>query len=132
MFGHVHSDIFKQVGSMEDSTDPIGVIQVCGSITTWIGNNPAYCVYELDKETMLPVARRTYYFDLDKANETGTPEWVLLTDWTKDFGMDDLSPSSFKALSEKIGSNEDFTMDYLGRAWRRPNTYTSCNADCRK
>ena len=26
MFGHVHSDIYKQVGSIADRTDPIGVL----------------------------------------------------------------------------------------------------------
>ena len=73
MFGHVHHDIYKLVGSVEDSEDPIGVLQVCGAITTWVSNNPSYCVYELDKATMLPVSRKTYYFDVDSANETGSP-----------------------------------------------------------
>lgn len=131
MFGHVHSDIYKQVGSMEDSTDPVGVFQVCGAITTWTGNNPAYCVYELDKETMLPVSRQTYYFDLDDANATGTPEWKLLTDWVEDFEMEDMSPSSFKALSARMGSDEAFTIDYRDREYRLPGRYSDCDDDCR-
>lgn len=75
MYGHEHSDVYKQVGSIEDPADPIGVLQVCGAITTWIGNNPAYCIYEVDKETMLPVSRKTYWFDITEANETGEPNW---------------------------------------------------------
>ena len=75
LFGHTHRDIFKVVNSIEVSTTPIGVLTVCGSITTWLGGNPSYCVYELDKETLLPISRETYWFDIDKANETGEPEW---------------------------------------------------------
>ena len=95
MFGHVHTDNYKLVGSVEDSEEPIGVFQVCGSITTWVSINPSFCVYELDKATMLPVSRKTYYFDMDAANETGTPDWKVMTDWTTDLGLTDLSPASF-------------------------------------
>lgn len=118
MFGHVHTDIYKLSGSMDDATDPVGVIQVCGAITTWLGNNPAYCVYELDKATMLPVSRKTYYFDLDAANESGTPEWQLLTDWTSDFDLADLSPSSLNQLTQRMANDEQTTVDFLNRARR--------------
>ena len=116
---------------MADATEPIGVLQVCGAITTWLGNNPAYCVYELDKETMLPISRRTYYFDLEAANESGTPEWKLGTDWTVDFGMKDLSPSSFKAVTERLGEDEAFTVSYKDHKYRIPGHYNECDKSCR-
>ena len=75
LFGHTHRDIYKVVNSIEVSTMPVGVLTVCGSITTWLGANPSYCVYVLDKETLLPVSRKTYWFDIDKANETGEADW---------------------------------------------------------
>lgn len=131
MFGHVHSDIYKQVGSIADEKDPIGVLQVCGAITTWLGNNPAYCVYELDKETMLPVSRKTYYFDIDEANEIGSPDWHLLTDWTQDFEMDDLSPASFKKMTERLSSDEAYTIDFKDRQYRLPGRYSDCDQECR-
>lgn len=56
MFGHTHTDIFKSVLSFE-TNQPVGVLTVCGSMTTWGGLNPSFCVYELDKETLLPVTR---------------------------------------------------------------------------
>ena len=130
MFGHVHTDIYKLSGSMADVNDPVGVLQVCGAITTWLGNNPAYCVYELDKATMLPVSRKTYYFDLDSANETGTPEWQLLTDWTTDFDLPDLSPSSFSAFTKKLETEEMTTVDFLNRARRQPGGTSSCDDAC--
>ena len=130
MMGHVHTDIYKMVGSMRDAKDPIGVFQVCGAITTWLGNNPAYCVYELDKATMLPVSRKTYYFDLDEANETGTPEWKLLTDWTQDLGLKDLSPSEMKLLTDRMEADEMTTVDFLNRARRQPGGSSSCDEAC--
>ena len=117
---------------MADSTDPIAVLQVCGAITTWIGNNVAYCVYELDKETMLPVSRRTYYFEVDDANTTGTPDWKLLTDWTEHYGMVDLSPKSFKTMSEKLHSDEAFTTDFINRKDKVFGRHTSCDDNCRR
>ena len=98
---------------MDDVTSPIGVLQNCGAITTWVGNNPSYCVYEMDKETMLPISRKTYWFDMDLANATGTPQWNLMTDWTADFGMADLSPSSFKTMADQIENDEEFTTNFL-------------------
>ena len=130
MFGHVHMDIFQMVGSMNDSTDPIGVFQLCGSITTWVHSNPSYCVYELDKATMLPISRKTYYFDIDEANETGTPEWKLLTDWTSDFDLPDLSPSSMKAFTERLATDEPTMVDYLNRSRRAPGYSDDCDESC--
>lgn len=58
MFGHTHADIFKTITAFDDgSLGPVGTLTVCGSLTTWSGINPSFCVYELDKETLLPVTR---------------------------------------------------------------------------
>lgn len=78
---------------------PIGTTTVCGSLTTWGGLNPSFCVYTLDKELLLPVERITYSFDIADANAAGTPEWTLYTDWLVDYEMQDLSPSSYYAFA---------------------------------
>jgi hypothetical protein len=82
MFGHTHTELFKLVKPVNPVEPPVGVFTVCGSITTWGSLNPSYCEYELDRETLLPVRRRTYFFDITKANQTGQIEWELATDWT--------------------------------------------------
>lgn len=64
MFGHTHSDDFRVVTSIEDNK-PIGVLTVCGAVSTWIGRNPSFCVYEVDKDTLLPVKRYTQAFDVE-------------------------------------------------------------------
>jgi hypothetical protein len=70
MFGHTHTDLFKVTSSVGKNL-PTGVFTVCGSITTWGSLNPSYCEYEVDKLTLLPINRRTYFFDITKANQTG-------------------------------------------------------------
>jgi hypothetical protein len=72
MFGHIHSDVYRTALSMSNE-EPTGVMTVCGSLTTWGGINPSFCIYELDKETLLPIARETWSYDISEANEIGTP-----------------------------------------------------------
>ena len=98
LFGHTHSDQFKVVRAHDKDLTPIGVMTICGGITTW-GGNPSVCVYDVDEETMLPVARYTYAFDMDTANKNGFIEWNLYTDWLKDYKMKDLSPASYFDLA---------------------------------
>ena len=104
MFGHVHVDTFKVQKSMLDQASPVGVFTLCGSLTTWGGLNPSYCVYEVDKETLLPLKRTTWAFDVGQANLT-YPEWIEVTDWRLNYNMVDLSPSSYPSLAESIGAN---------------------------
>jgi hypothetical protein len=54
---------------MSEPSKAVGVLTICGAITTWISNNPSFCVYEVDAETMLPVQKYVYAFDVRKANE---------------------------------------------------------------
>ena len=104
---------------------------VCGSITTWIGFNPSYCVYELDKETLLPVSRKTYYFDVDEANKNGEPEWKLATDWATDFGMKDLSLGEHAKFAESIKADEALAKDYIDHTARTTDRATTCDETCR-
>ena len=77
---------------MSPTESPVGVFTVCGSITTWGYLNPSYCEYELDAQTLLPVNRKTFYFDIEEANQTGKIEWKQATDWLSDYNLADLSP----------------------------------------
>ena len=132
LFGHTHRDIFKVVSSTnKHHLDPIGVLTVCGSITSFLVGHPSYCVYELDKETMLPVSRQTYFFDLDEANASGTPEWKLHTDWTEDYEMADLSPSEYASLASRISASEDTAKQFIDNASRTAGETESCDSTCR-
>jgi hypothetical protein len=64
LYGHTHTDLFKVVTSTTEPKRPIGTLTICGSLTTWGGVNPSFCVYEVDAETFLPISRVTYAFDV--------------------------------------------------------------------
>lgn len=73
MFGHTHLDEYKLAMSYSNQLRSVGMTTICGSVTTWGGVNPSICVYEIDEETMLPLQRLTYSFNLEEANQNGTP-----------------------------------------------------------
>lgn len=102
VFGHSHADQFKLSMSYSEPVKPVGVLTVCGSITTWTGSNPSFCVYEVDAETMLPIERTTMAFDIDKANTQRSVEWIQYTNWRREYEMTDLSPSSYHTLGQRI------------------------------
>lgn len=129
MYGHIHSDVFKTVTANDETQDPVGMFTICGSLTTWGGINPSYCVYELDKETLLPVTRKTYSFDIKTANEEGMPEWSLYTDWLSDYAMSDLSPNSYMDLADRIRSDTDLASEYRKR-YNRLMTSSTCDEGC--
>jgi sphingomyelin phosphodiesterase len=108
MFGHTHTDVFKSVLSFE-TDQPVGVLTVCGSMTTWGGLNPSFCVYDLDKDTLLPVSRQTWSFDVATSNLLDEPNWSLSTDWISDYNMKDLSPSSYVDLAIRFLTDSDLT-----------------------
>ena len=56
------------------------MLAVGGSVTTYKGQNPSFSVFEVDVETMLPLKKTTYSFDVNKANTDGYPTWVSF-DW---------------------------------------------------
>ena len=96
--GHTHIDLFKAAMSYSQPEAPVGVLGVCGSVTSWSGN-PSFCVYEVDQETLLPLTRYTYAFDMATANANGVINWVKYTDYINDYGLWDLSPSSMLGLA---------------------------------
>lgn len=68
---------------------------------------------------MLPVRRLTYAFDIEAANTTGSPEWQVMTDWTRDYDLADLSPGSMKKMADRMANDEAFTVDYINRSQRQ-------------
>jgi hypothetical protein len=137
MFGHTHNDLFKVVQSISETKDveqpPSAVLTVCGSITTWGSLNPSYCEFEVDKKTLLPIKRKTYFFDITEANKTGEIKWQLATDWTSDYqpyGLTDLSPSSYQRFAEKMSKDADVSLIYLQHAARNTGHIDSCDEQC--
>jgi len=65
-------------------------------------------MYEIDEETMLPVKVHTYVFDHKEEN----PQWKWHHELTEYYLMQDLSPSSFDNLSDRILYDEDLAIKY--------------------
>ena len=61
---------------------------------------------------MLPLQFETYAFDLDHANKYDEPKWDLRIDYTKDYGLEDMSPQSFYDHSFKIYNDPEAAKQY--------------------
>jgi hypothetical protein len=126
LLGHTHLDLFKVAMSYSQPEKPVGVVGVCGSVTTWSGQ-PSFCVYEVDAETLLPVRRLTYAFDINTANSKGQIEWTLYTDYMKDYAIPDLSPSSYLGLANRILKNIPDASNYNTRMRRKFYSIDNCD-----
>ena len=52
-------------------------------------------------ETLLPLERYTYAFDINRANSEGSITWVAnYTNFRKDYSLADLSPSEFLSFAQ--------------------------------
>ena len=78
-YGHTHSDEFqlffdhdqlnlaKSTAELTELT-PVGVAYLAPSITTFVGANPGYRIYEVDSSTFEVVNYHNYFLDLPDAN----------------------------------------------------------------
>lgn len=112
LFGHTHTDEFKLAMSYSSELRPVGITTICGSVTTWGGVNPSFCVYEIDEETMIPIQRLTYSFDLEESNLNQTALWKLSTNWTQEYDMVDLSPDSLYDMSLRLLEDPNLCSKY--------------------
>lgn len=63
---------------------------------------------DVDEETMLPTNFRIFYMDLVMANNSGTPEWVQLIDYVKDYDLTQgMSPDSLYRLTVRLTQDVD-------------------------
>lgn len=115
--------------------NPLQVYWITASVTTENGKNPSFRIFELDAETLLPVKIDKYYFNMTRANELNEPLWKYMYEFTEEYDLKDLSPSSIKNLAERIYEDEDLAVKYLkNKHALGPDSddVTSCNADCRQ
>lgn len=139
LFGHTHNEqitVVKSVSSVNgNGTAPqnIGVNYVAGSLTTDTEKNPAFSVIEIDEEFMVPINFKTYYYEIPKANKEGKITWELLHDFTRYYGMFDLSPDTIQTFAERLRDDEAFAILYKWNSVRQAQGQrrATCDADCR-
>ena len=111
-FGHKHSEQYTIVRGAYDFK-PINSYYQAGSVTTHKDKNPSFKIIDFDKETMLPVKMNTYFLNITKANAEGKIQWEHVYEFTKAFGIEDLSPSSLSKLPDKFFNNPNLAVKYL-------------------
>lgn len=105
-YGHYHKELYTVVRDVV-SKKPIMTNFLVGSVTTFKGLFPSFGVIYLDPDTMLPIDFETQVFHLNHANKYDYPRWTNFYNWRQDYGMDDLSPSSFAKFSERLYSDKE-------------------------
>ncbi|GMR31699.1 hypothetical protein PMAYCL1PPCAC_01895, partial [Pristionchus mayeri] len=138
-YGHTHNDHFQVY--YEDS-DPAGRPThfnfITPSITTHTYNNPAYRIYTIDggyegaSYTVLDA--ETYTTDLDEANaKDQEPQWFLEYSSRDEYGLPDLSPSSWAGLIDRLAVDDDLFTKFH-RFYFRSTHEDNCVNDpaCRK
>jgi sphingomyelin phosphodiesterase len=113
-FGHTHNDHFQLVSSSITGLSPGGVINIAPSLTTFSDQNPSFRIYEVDKETLLPVDYHQYRLLLSSANNypDSKPLFDLVYSAKSLYDMKDLSPASYAVLAEKLQNDPSILYEY--------------------
>jgi len=105
--GHNHCDLFQVFHDpSSNGTKPIGVGFTPSSLTPG-GNdsNPSFRLYDYDQATKSLLDYHQYRADLLEGNTQGYLTWVNVYSAKKDWGVVDMSPSSWQGIGERIGKN---------------------------
>lgn len=110
LYGHIHTEFFVLSNSMTSPDKPVMVHSVVGSVVPVIEErNPGFMTLDLDAQTLLPIDKHSYYFELDKANDEGSPTWQNFS-YRETYDLADLSPSSMKDLANRIKTDQDLAI----------------------
>ncbi|XP_050400269.1 sphingomyelin phosphodiesterase A [Patella vulgata] len=131
LFGHTHRDQYEMI--LPDPTESItsGVAFIAPSVTTFMGQNPAYRIYHLDPVTFVPVDYDQYYLNITKANADHNPVVEKLYSAKEEYQLKDLSPQSFLELSKRFKSNETLVQRYLRNMYAGSDAMGDCDIGCK-
>jgi hypothetical protein len=60
----------------------------------------------ISRRTQTVLDHETWLFNLEEANESGTPNWYKYYSMKEQYGMADLSPASYSALCESFKTDD--------------------------
>ncbi len=98
LYGHTHREFFNLHRGFDDM-HPLSMQWGVSSIGVREGFNPSFTIMHLDSETLLPVKVDRHHMDLRKSNELGSAQWSKMYEVSEEYGLKDLSPSSFMDLT---------------------------------
>ena len=139
-FGHTHTDEFEIMYPGDRRENPVGVVYVAPSVTTFEGLNPSYRVYDVSAQTYEVTNHHTYIMNLTEANRHTDPDrvtWDYLYDAKSAYGLPDLSNESWHKLyaswtRERITRKADKRFQAYYRNYHRgDDAVKNCDVHCR-
>ena len=100
MYGHDHEDYFTLLKGRNG--EYMNVAYVCPSLSTYVGNHPAFQVFEMDRDTYKLLDYVQYWMNLTESNEKNTSLWNESYRFTKYYNKDSLSLRSHQLLLEEM------------------------------
>ncbi|GMT27465.1 hypothetical protein PFISCL1PPCAC_18762, partial [Pristionchus fissidentatus] len=132
-FGHVHWDYFTVF--YEDmhnvKSEPVSVGFIAPSVTTFDYLNPAYRIYTVDRNDDFGIADyETFSTDLSVTSVEKEPEWKKLYSAKDEFGIADLTPSSWNSVVNSIHNDNKLADRFIELAFRTSSP--RCDTSCRR
>uniref|UniRef100_A0A0K0EHY4 Metallophos domain-containing protein n=1 Tax=Strongyloides stercoralis TaxID=6248 RepID=A0A0K0EHY4_STRER len=107
VFGHHHTDTFRMV--LNDKNEAVQMMFMAPSVTPWFSNlpgagsnNPAFRVFDYNKNNWNINDILTYSVNLTQLNKNSETPWILEYTFVHDYGM--LSPISINQVNNLINS----------------------------
>ncbi|XP_032878082.1 sphingomyelin phosphodiesterase [Amblyraja radiata] len=133
-FGHTHVDEFEMFYDEETLSRPLSVAFIAPSVTTYIGLNPGYRVYEVDGDyrgsSSLVLDHETFILNLTEANGSGRAAWSSLYRLRQSYGMDSAFPADFQRLLSRLYKDQRL----FDRYWylrHKGSVALPCLVECR-
>lgn len=132
--GHTHMDEIRFFYDGENKDKVTNVAYNGASLTTFIGYNPNYRVYDLKPETYDVLDYEQWTFNLTAANlnPKKSPDWYKIYSLKEAYGLPDLSGESLANLVKKMEKDQSLVQKYyefLGRN-SEPQIRKGCDKNC--
>lgn len=103
--GHAHEDQYRFTREKLDNSKIVHPIFIPGSLTTFGGMQPAFRVYEIDRDTGVILDFTQYRLDLAKWNAMDSsvdPTWDVIYKFKDDYLLQDMSRQSMQGLYDNL------------------------------
>lgn len=129
-FGDRHTDEFRLIRDLQDSSKIVGNLYVMPSINPHDNLNPSFRLYQFDPAQNYSIVEAdTYYAPLGDGSQ---PQLIFQFEYSpKDaYNMSDLSPESWYQVYKRMASDSKVMDVYVSHFWN--NHEMPCDTDCRQ
>jgi len=111
--GHTHNDHFHvwgndnfTAGNASDVNRPFATWFSAGSVVQYDGRNPAFRVFQYDRNSHDLMNFYHYRMDTQKSNAAGVAHWFKAYDAQSEYDLKDISPQSMTELAYQLATND--------------------------